>query len=66
MTDADLITVCDKCLQASCWQGVFMCQTSTVAGIVQKTRSELEDLNLEDATWWNTDAELASGMGRRI
>jgi hypothetical protein len=28
------ITVCDKCLQASCWQGIFMCQESAHAGTV--------------------------------
>lgn len=54
----DLITVCDKCLQASCWQGEFMCDESQGAGTVQKTRRELEALALEHPDWWKTDEEL--------
>lgn len=46
------ITVCDKCLQASCWQGIFMCQESTNAGVTEKTRDELLALNLENPCYW--------------
>lgn len=56
---SDLITVCDKCLQASCWQGVFMCQESLHAGITQKRRDELEVMGLENPSYWKTDDELA-------
>ncbi len=28
------VTVCDKCFQATCWQGIFMCQQSYEAGTV--------------------------------
>ena len=63
---AEKITVCDNCLQASCWQGVFMCQESQTAGTVQKTRLELAVLELESPEWWLTDKQLANGEGRRI
>jgi hypothetical protein len=54
----DLITVCDECLQASCWQAIFMCQKSQNAGITQKTRAELTNLGLEHSDYWKTDEEL--------
>ncbi len=47
-----LITVCDKCLQASCWQGVFMCDESQAAGTVEKTIKELTKLGLEHPSYW--------------
>mgnify|MGYP001593537308 CR=1 FL=1 len=58
MNEKELITVCDKCLQASCWQGVFMCDKSATAGTVQKTREELHKLNLEHPSYWRTDSEI--------
>ena len=60
MSDDDLITVCAVCLQASCWQGIFMCQQSDIADVVQKTRRELKALNLENPHYWKTDQELAN------
>lgn len=50
--DTLLVTVCDKCLQASCWQGVFMCDDSQNAGTVEKTKYELKKLNLEHPSYW--------------
>ena len=47
----ELITVCGKCLQASCWQGEFMCWESKHAGTVQKTRRELLTMGLEHADY---------------
>lgn len=46
------ITVCDKCLQASCWQGIFMCDEAQFAGTVEKTIDELKALNLEHPDYW--------------
>jgi len=43
----DKITVCDKCLKASCWQGIFMCVESRDAGTIEKTRRELIKLDKE-------------------
>ncbi len=49
----DKITVCDACLQASCWQGEFMCDKSRGAGTVEKSKAELERLGLEHPSYWN-------------
>lgn len=57
--DEDLITVCDKCLQASCWQGIFMCDDSQTAGVVEKTRRELKKLGREHPSFWKTNRELS-------
>ncbi len=46
------IIVCAKCLRASCWQGFNMCEKAREADIIQKTRLELEKLNLEDSIYW--------------
>lgn len=43
----ELITVCDKCLTATCWHGVFMCDKAVSAGLVKMSRRELLALNLE-------------------
>lgn len=43
----ELIAVCDKCLMASCWQGIFMCDGSATAGTTRRTRRELISLGLE-------------------
>ena len=49
------ITVCDKCLQASCWQGAFMCDEAQFAGTIEKTIEELKELNLESSDYWKVD-----------
>ena len=41
------ITVCDKCLRACCWNGIFMCDDAYGAGITEKTRRELIALDRE-------------------
>lgn len=65
MSRLDLITVCDKCLQASCWQGIFMCEESRDAGMIQKTRMELVRLNLEHSDYLKTDQELSVEANRQ-
>ena len=47
-----MVTVCDACLQASCWHGLFMCSESQNAGTVDKPVSELRTLNLEHRSNW--------------
>ena len=49
----DYVLVCDNCLQASCWQGMFMCEESRYAGTVEKTIDELKILALEHPCWWD-------------
>jgi len=46
------VTVCDKCLKASCWQGVYMCNDTHNAGTVEKTIKELKKLKLENSSYW--------------
>lgn len=48
-----LITVCDKCLRASCWHGEFMCQEAGTAGTVQKTAAELREIGAEHADYYS-------------
>ena len=48
-----LITVCGRCLRASCWQGQFFCEGYRNADIRHMHRYELQALALEDASWWD-------------
>jgi len=52
MDDTTEIIVCDKCLQASCWHGDFMCDDAQNAGTVKKTIAELKKLNREHPDHW--------------
>ncbi len=53
------IQVCDQCLRACCWQGMFMCEDSYSAGTTYKTRRELkEGKHGESPHYWKTDDEL--------
>lgn len=54
----DKITVCDKCFQASCWHGIFMCDEAKQAGTIKKSRDELAKLGLENPCYWQTDDEI--------
>jgi hypothetical protein len=47
------VTVCDVCFQASCWQGVFMCDEARDAGIVVKTVGELRKMKRENESYWS-------------
>ena len=51
----DLVTVCDRCLRATCWQGVFLCDDAYASGIVKKPRAELIALGREHADYIRTD-----------
>ena len=57
----EMITVCDHCLTASCWQGIFMCDKARDAGIVKKSRQELIALNREHHSYMKTDEQLMGG-----
>jgi hypothetical protein len=52
MDESKLITVCDRCLKASCWKGQFFCDYAKVAGTTVKTVKELRELNLENECYW--------------
>ena len=57
MINDKVIQVCDKCLRACCWYGMFMCDDSRTAGTVYKTVRELKALNAEHSDYW-TDKQL--------
>jgi epoxyqueuosine reductase QueG len=46
------VTVCDACLQASCWQGHFYCDEYRTAGTKELTISELKKLGREHSSYW--------------
>jgi hypothetical protein len=39
-----IVTVCDKCLTESCWQGRFMCEESRTAGTITDTEENIAKL----------------------
>lgn len=47
-----LITVCDSCLCASCWQGIVMCDYAQTAGVREMPVESLQRLKLEHSDWW--------------
>ena len=49
------ITVCDNCYQASCWQGIFMCQEADFAGTIDLPIWVLSKLGLEHPDYWNKE-----------
>ena len=52
LKDSDKVEVCNRCLMASCWQGIFMCDEAREAGTVIKTVGELRELNREHEDYW--------------
>lgn len=52
--DTDVVTVCDKCFQASCWHGEILCWESQNAGTVEMTVTELrEKATGEHEAYWD-------------
>ncbi len=50
------VTVCDACLMATCWYGLFMCEKSQGAGVTELPLSKLRRLNLEHPSYWTREA----------
>ena len=50
-----LVTVCDKCLKASCYQGIFLCDDAYYAGEKKLSIKELKKLNLEHPSYWENE-----------
>jgi hypothetical protein len=46
------VVVCNQCLRASCWQGVWLCEASWKAGVVHKTIGELKSKKAEAPSYW--------------
>lgn len=59
--ETDMVTVCDSCLQACCWQGNFMCEDSREAGTRDISVKELRKLDRENEKYWIIDLE-AKGL----
>jgi len=55
-----MVTVCDKCFRASCWQGEFMCDDAVSAGITLKSVKDLIALDREHSDYWKKDLEMKS------
>ena len=51
------VTICNKCYQASCWQGIFMCQEAQYAGTINLPLWILRKLNLEHPNYWRSKNE---------
>lgn len=47
-----LVTVCDQCHMASCWRGIFMCNSAQSAGVVQMPVWHLRELGLEHSDYY--------------
>lgn len=48
-----MVTVCDRCFRASCWNGVWPCDEYRTGGTVEKPMSELIELDLEHPDNWD-------------
>lgn len=59
------ITVCDKCLRACCWKGVFMCDDSRNAGTTERTAKQLKRLGREHSDYWDGTYERNQESPRR-
>lgn len=47
-----LVTVCDACLKASCWRGLFLCDDYVHAGTIDLSVSTLREIGREDPGYW--------------
>lgn len=61
MNNNTLITVCDKCKRACCWQGDFMCDRADTAGTKKLTVKRLKELDLEHPDYWEKDYDMENG-----
>jgi hypothetical protein len=52
-----LVTVCDACLQSSCWLGIFHCHADR-PGIREMRASELRKLDREHADYYSRETIL--------
>ena len=52
--DERLVTVCDSCFCASCWNGLFYCDDYIGAGTVDLPVSRLRELNREHPSYYDT------------
>lgn len=60
--DNDEIWVCEGCLQASCWAGIFMCWESGCVGIKKITKGEARRLKVEHEDYLNLPEVQAANV----
>lgn len=53
---AHYVIVCDKCLRASCWLGIFMCDESKTAGLTVISWRKAAALKLEHRDYYTNPA----------
>jgi hypothetical protein len=56
-----IVTVCDKCLTESCWQGRLMCSEARTAGTITATEAEIAQMTPSE-----TERSLAEDTFGRI
>ena len=61
------ITVCNKCFQASCWQGETICDEYEKSDMKRMTvmdliKMKLSYKNQESPEYWKTDKEIEEGI----
>lgn len=54
-----MIYVCDKCLRASCWAGIFMCDEARSAGLYRTTRAQARQFKREHDDYLNLPEVVA-------
>ena len=53
ITNKDIIVVCNKCLKASCYQGIHMCyEAYSGAGTTEMMVEDLKALGYEHSGFW--------------
>jgi hypothetical protein len=58
-----MITVCDQCLRACCWKGIFMCDDSRDAGTRELSAGTLAIIDREHSDYW--DGTYERGLGEK-
>jgi hypothetical protein len=54
-----MIYICDKCLRASCWAGIFMCWESQNAALYRVTKSQARRFKREHEDYLNLPEVVA-------
>jgi len=50
-----MITVCNSCLTAACWQGKLFCDKSHGAGTEEISVKQLRKMGREHSSYWDAD-----------
>jgi hypothetical protein len=58
LRDEWMITVCDACLCACCWQGELYCHNAKYAGTTDITIREARTLGRESPDYWTKDESV--------